>query len=1007
MLKNLPQIDKRNAESLLREIKKKSLTYTPEWVFDPDNLDGGGAIATLFTQMFSETIERLNRMPYKYYLEFLNLLGVDLKYTTPAMGIAAFSISEDADSHILIPKNTRLFCDLQDPPPEAEDGRVVFETQSDFHAVSSELEAVINVNPARDIIEKSQQKSQSENRIEFFNPNPNANIQRHRFALACEEAFFLKSPSDITLSLENTAMKYRNAEYLKQLTNGGFASWSYFDGRQSRPFDSVFEKDGKIHLLKKNSVPIAEAALSAGDEENTRRYIYCDMTKAQQNDEITINRLLAGCSSLQSDGAGISPDEIYANDVTLEAAGGYCFGRQLMPYNCLYILSDEVFSKRGARVNISFDLKTVVREIGSAPTGPIYDFNGKYIVEKMPRQVAIPDNIFISRLIFEYWNGLGWTNLKVEGDINPFDGRDQQGTRGVYFICPEDIRGSIQNSIEGCWLRARIIEVENPFSLYGRMLLPLLESVTLNFSYQDSLRPVELVYTENNCEALFHQPDSKQPVPLFRCLNDSTRAVYLAFTRPLSGYPFNLYFKTEGSTNRARQLRFEYYKKNAGQRGNWNELKVNDLTGGLSEDGIVSVFSPDDYQKASFFSQQGYFLRIALPFNETKERVFPAVSNICLNAVDIIQKQTVRNETFKTEVFEPGKSVKLANRPALDGECWVNEISDISKTEQTALQEAFPNRVEAVKNDDGQLKEFWVKWEKHGDFSASGPEDRHFVLDGYNGVIRFGDGVKGKIPSVSGSQNIRINYSFGGGRYGNLPPYAIGGLVNDIPFVDKATNPEMTSGGSDRQNIETLERIGPQKLRHRNRAVTLSDFENIVLSQFPEVRDVRCFNHLNREGRQEYGFVTVVVMPHDIENKRYSLRLCRRIEQYLSGAADCEMLASGHFAVVPAVLVKVDVTASIIVNEYEFAAQAEKNTLEALTKFLTPDDPAYKFRIGVIPRASDIFNCLKEAEYVDGVSDILLEGRYYDANSLKSVPLDSDFSLSYAVAVSGNHTVRI
>jgi hypothetical protein len=95
------------------------------------------------------------------------------------------------------------------------------------------------------------------------------------------------------------------------------------------------------------------------------------------------------------------------------------------------------------------------------------------------------------------------------------------------------------------------------------------------------------------------------------------------------------------------------------------------------------------------------------------------------------------------------------------------------------------------------------------------------------------------------------------------------------------------------------------------------------------------------------------------------------------------------------------------VEDYEFAAQAEKNTLEALSRFLSPDSVSNIFKIGDIPDASNIFECLHHVEYVAGVNDILLEGRYYDGNMLRNVPIDSQFNLKYAVVANGNHTIRI
>jgi len=43
-------------------------------------------------------------------------------------------------------------------------------------------------------------------------------------------------------------------------------------------------------------------------------------------------------------------------------------------------------------------------------------------------------------------------------------------------------------------------------------------------------------------------------------------------------------------------------------------------------------------------------------------------------------------------------------------------------------------------------KEVWVKWSQVSVFSESGEKSRHYVLDTASGLVRFGDGIHGRIP---------------------------------------------------------------------------------------------------------------------------------------------------------------------------------------------------------------------------------------------------------------------
>jgi len=1010
MMKQAPKIDGRTAQDIIRDIERKARIYTPEWKYEPEVMDGGGAIAEIFAQMFGETLDRLNRVPYKHYLEFLNLLGTSVQSITPAGGIAEFIVTEGAPKNVLIKKGTQLFYDVQDEEAQTDSNRIIFETLSDFYAVPARLKAVVNVDPRRDLIEKI---DFAQSPALFFQPTAEKNIQRHRFAVASNDVFSLIHPAVIIIRLENTSLSYRNLEMLERLADPGFARWSFFDGEKQQDFTEVYIKDGQLYLSKENGFPIQRTRLGDGDEseEEDRYWICCDMQAGINTEEIIMNKILIGSASLAEEKKGglIRPEFLYANDAVLDPEnGGYCFGSQLLPYDCFYIASAEVFSKRGALINIELALKTVVRQIGVEPQGPVYDFNKKYIVEKSAQQMPQPDKIAVAKVVWEYWNGLGWANLKVEGDLNIF--ADPEGKKRFSFTCPDDISPSLQNSLESYWIRARIVEVENQFSLYARMYLPYVESVALHFDYSSALQPADLVFSEHNCRNNFYRPaKGLLPMTVFQPLPEKAFAVYLVFDSPPAGYPVNLYFKIEGQARGNRLLNFEYFASSPGSEGEWRDLRVNDLTSGLTEEGLVSIYSPPDYQKHCCFGEEGYFLRITdrnLSYAEQRG-VFPLVSAILLNTVEIVQKQTVKNEMYQAEIYESNKVISLANRPILECACWVNELSDLPKSEQDLLLQEKPGLIDVHYDSSGQISAFWVKWQQVDNFNDSQADDRHFVLDRYNGRIFFGNGLRGAIPSAGETANIRVDYSFGGGKRGNIPARSIGGVISSLPYIESATNPEMTCGGSDRHNIGTLEKVGPQKLKHRDRAVTAADYENIVLGNFPEIKAVKCIPHYNRHGEPAKGYVTVVVMPFDIQNRRYTLRICRKIEHYLMSRISCELLQGDRFAVVPAVVLKVNATVTVSLDDYDYAAETEKAIREALTAYLNPESKNAYFSIGEVPVTAAFFELLKRLPHVSSVDEVLLEASYYDGNKIKIVPLDGQFNLKYGIVVSGEHTVKI
>ena len=1001
-----------NADAILSDILRKARVYVPEWNPGNGEPDGGTALASLFAHLFGETADRLDQVPYKHFLSYLNLLDVSAQSMNPATGIAVFTPAAGTTEPVFVPKGTRLFRDLQD---EGEDGgesrRIFFETDRDFVMTPAALLGFFAVDPKHDIIE---QLPLAETPVTPFSPAGKANLQRHCFSLACDDVFRVESPAEIVLALENTALGYLNEENLTRLANPAFAAWSFSNGASRVPFASVSVRDGRLVLLKDDSLPALPFQQAIGAElDRPRQWITCEMVPDKNPNDIVMDRMSAGSASRRAeDGTGgLVPRLVQANDQSLDMEeGGYPFGKQPTVYDCLYIASDEAFSKRGARVHLAFGLKTVHRPIGADREAFTYSFNKRYIVEKADVQAVKPDRVFISRIVWEYWNGAGWSRLRVEGDSNPFDGAESQRRRQISFECPMDMTLSLQNAAESHWIRARVVEVENAFSLYADVCLPYLETLEIDYAYGDARRPVECVHAENNCrQTLFTSPSAAGGMMLYEPLRGTQRGAYLLFSQPPAGFPVHLYIRTEGIGRRGQPLRFEYLTRDVKNEPTWVEIKAVDGTDGLTADGTIALYAPRDFLQAELFGRTGHWVRMTdrADWRAEGETATPIVLDIVPNTVPIVQRQTVQKEMFPSGPYEAGRELVLINKPVLDCEVWVDELACLSSEERDRRMHDQPGTVMAEKDEAGRFRAFWVKWTSCSSFGSSDLQDRHYLLDRQNGRIRFGDGRRGRIPPAGDRDGIRVDYAFGGGKRGNLPAGDIEGLLVGLPFVDRATNLEMTCGGSDLHDIRTLERVGPQRIRHRGRAVTAADFENIARERFPEVRDARCFSHFDREGRRSPGSVTLVVMPYDLSDRRYSLSLCRRVESWLTERC-CGLLAMEGLAVVPAVVLRLQAFLSMSVVEMDRAAETERQVLDAIAAFLDPAAAGpQRRRIGEIPAAEDFYRLLRPVGNIAGIEEVRLEGEYHDGRIRRLVPLGEDNGLKYAVAVNGTHIVRI
>lgn len=136
----------------------------------------------------------------------------------------------------------------------------------------------------------------------------------------------------------------------------------------------------------------------------------------------------------------------------------------------------------------------------------------------------------------------------------------------------------------------------------------------------------------------------------------------------------------------------------------------------------------------------------------------------------------------------------------------------------------------------------YTTWTCVDSFMDSIPSDTHYMIQ-YTGLgeteIVFGDGVFGIIPPL-GINNIISSYRAGGGTEGNVSAYKIVNFVNPIPSVE-TFNPFVAEVlGQDAEELSAIKMKAPNAMRTLWGALTLKDFGDIVVNNFPEVSDAVC-----------------------------------------------------------------------------------------------------------------------------------------------------------------------
>ncbi|MBX3744515.1 MAG: putative baseplate assembly protein [Verrucomicrobiae bacterium] len=290
---------------------------------------------------------------------------------------------------------------------------------------------------------------------------------------------------------------------------------------------------------------------------------------------------------------------------------------------------------------------------------------------------------------------------------------------------------------------------------------------------------------------------------------------------------------------------------------------------------------------------------------------FGKVRLVSVNATEAVQQQAARLQVLGTGTAQPDQEYALLHKPVIAGSL------------RLEVEEAG----------------VWKSWTEIDGFHASGPEDRHFVVDLQAGKVRFGNGLRGQAPQIG--QRIRaLSYRYGGGAAGNVGAQSIDKLTSQ-PSV-KPANPMAAYGGADGESIEAaLDRI-PGELRRRDRAVTQGDFQELALATpGAAVGRAECLPLFHpptlSEGRP--GVVTVVVWPAEDRRHPTAPRPDRNLIHAVCQWLDGRRLVTTELYVVPPTYRKVSVAVGLKVKD-GYGAEAVRRWVELiLRRYLAPLPP--------------------------------------------------------------------
>lgn len=405
-------------------------------------------------------------------------------------------------------------------------------------------------------------------------------------------------------------------------------------------------------------------------------------------------------------------------------------------------------------------------------------------------------------------------------------------------------------------------------------------------------------------------------------------AVLLGFRAPLD----RLVLRIEVECARARGVGVDptdpplVWEASAGERqDDWVAVdKLSDTTEGFNDGtGEIELQLPSRVAEQSIVGVRRYWLRCrVIGAGQQGYSVPPLIYRVRARPVGALlpteHSQRFEDEPLGRSDGTPGQIFHLQRSPILA----------LSEDEGLELREPGKDP---------------VPWTQVDSFAGSGPEDRHYRLDGSTGEVELGPAVRqpdgsfrsyGATPPPGAELRFRA-YRHGGGTHGNVKAHALAHLRRPIPGVRSVSNPLPATGGVDGESIASARARTAIELRTANRAITARDFEQLCRVGAPElVARARCLPGAQVDAVQIL-IVPRIEQPHRRLEAR-ELDLDDQLVTKLSAYLDQRRLVGVTVQLKAPDYVGVTAVARIVAEPYTDAGALERRIEDRLYTYLNP-----------------------------------------------------------------------
>lgn len=216
-----------------------------------------------------------------------------------------------------------------------------------------------------------------------------------------------------------------------------------------------------------------------------------------------------------------------------------------------------------------------------------------------------------------------------------------------------------------------------------------------------------------------------------------------------------------------------------------------------------------------------------------------------------------------------------------------------------------------------------------------------------------------------------------------LPAFSIHRSRSQIAGLARVLQIRRSFSGRAEETQQQFRVRASERLKHKNRALTTADYEQLILEKFPQVFKVKCFPHLcvdqHPQRRLRPGHILIVPIPHlssgGHANQKPSLsgHLIQEIQAYIQQYAPDDVRISVENPVYEEIQVRCTVKLKTAYSNSRFAGSYIEEINQAICHYLSPWVQQGQLQhFGWSIQQHNIVAFLHDLQYVDEVTSVSL-----------------------------------